>query len=74
MTEKMLELFKAHVRAQHKATLYPYQVEIAEKVFNALISNLRLTSGFSPEDIKKLKTVELPVEISRQAGKTSIIV
>lgn len=74
MTDKMLTLFKAHVKAQHGATLYPYQTEIARNVFDALIKNLRLTSNSTPEDIKKLKIEEQAIEISRQAGKTSIIV
>lgn len=74
MIEKMLSLFKAHVKAQHNVSLYPYQLEVAEKIFHALIQNLRLTSNASPEDIKNLKTIEISVEFSRQSGKTTDIV
>lgn len=35
---------------------------------------MRLTSNASEEDIKKLKLIEVPVEISRQAGKTTCVV
>lgn len=75
MTDKMMALFQAHLRAIHKLDgFYDYQLDIVRGIFDALIQNLRLTNGASEEDIKKLKLVEQPVEISRQAGKTTAIV
>lgn len=74
MTEKMMSLFKAHLKAQHNLEFYDYQLDIARSIFDALIQNLRLTAGATKEDVKRLKLVELPIEISRQAGKTTAIV
>lgn len=74
MLEKVMSLFKTHARVQHDHDLYDYQLDISRKIFAALIQNLRLTSGATEEDIKKLKLVEIPVEISRQAGKTTDVV
>lgn len=74
MTEKMMELFKTHLRIKHNLVLYPYQLKVARKLFDALIQNLRLTAGATEEDVKKLKIVEIPIEFSRQSGKTTAIV
>lgn len=74
MTDKMMSLFKAHLKAQHDLEFYDYQLDIARSIFDALIQNLRLTAGATKEDVKKLKLIELPIEISRQAGKTTAIV
>lgn len=74
MTEKMMVLFKMHLKNKHDLVLYPYQLDIARALFDALIQNLRLTAGASEEDVKKLRVIEIPVEISRQAGKTTAIV
>lgn len=74
MTEKMMVLFQAHLKAQHNIELYDYQLAIARRIFEALIQNLRLTAGASKEDVRKLRLHEEPIEISRQAGKTTVIV
>lgn len=74
MLEKVMSLFQAHVKAQHNNELYDYQLEISRKIFEALIQNLRLTAGATVDDIKNLRLEEIPVEISRQAGKTTDIV
>ena len=74
MTEKMMKLFVAHLKAIHDTTFYDYQLEIARNVFDALIQNMQLTAGATEEDIKKLELREIPIEISRQAGKTTAIV
>ncbi len=74
MTEKMMVLFQAHLKAIHNLEFYEYQLQIARSIFDALIQNLRLTAGATKEDVKKLKLIELPIEISRQAGKTTAIV
>lgn len=70
----MMGLFKAHLKALRGLDFYDYQLQIVERIFDALIQNLRLTNGATEEDIKKLKLVEIPVEISRQAGKTTTLV
>lgn len=80
MIPKLMSLFQAHLKARHKTdwgeplTLYPYQLDVAEKIFEALVQNMRLTSSASQEDIKKLKLTEIPIEFSRQSGKTTGIV
>lgn len=74
MTEKMMKLLVAHLKAIHDTTLYEYQLEIARNIFDALIQNMQLTAGASEDDIKKLTLREIPIEISRQAGKTTAIV
>lgn len=74
MIEKVMSLFKAHLLAQHEVSLYEYQLKVSRAIFEALIQNLRLTAGATEEDIKKLKLNEIPVEFSRQSGKTTDIV
>ncbi len=74
MKEKLLNLFKIHLKAVHDLEFYDYQLEIAASIFEYVIQNMRLTSGATEEEIKKLKLNELGIEISRQAGKTTTIV
>lgn len=74
MTDKLMRLFQDHLRAQHDLVFYPYQLEVCKRIFDALIINLRLTQTASEEEIKKLKQVEIPVEFSRQSGKTTTVV
>jgi hypothetical protein len=68
------KLRQDHLKIQHDLTFYPYQLEISNKIINSLVQNLRLTTRASEEDIKKLRQVELSIEISRQAGKTTAVV
>ena len=72
--EKMMRNFRKHLKQKHDIEFYPYQEEVAERIFSALVVNLRLTNGATEEDIKKLKQVEIPIEFSRQSGKTTTIV
>lgn len=74
MLEKIKELRRRHLEGFHGIVFYPYQEQISDKIINALIQNLKLTDSATEEDIKSLETVELSVEISRQAGKTTAIV
>jgi hypothetical protein len=74
MITKLRALRKHHLKVFHNVTFYPYQEKISDDILMALVQNLRLTSGATEEDIKKLKQVEVPIEISRQAGKTTAIV
>jgi hypothetical protein len=74
MMDKLRALREQHLKALHNTTFYPYQKVISDNLLKALIQNLRLTTGATEEDIKKLKPVEVPVEISRQAGKTTAVV
>lgn len=74
MVDKLMKLFQDHLRVQHELVFYPYQLEVARKIFEALITNLRLTQSATPEDIKKLKQIEIPIEFSRQSGKTTTVV
>jgi len=74
MIEKVMNLFQAHLKAKHDLVFYDYQLSVAKNIFEALINNLQLTIDATPEDIKKLKQIEVPIEFSRQAGKTTTIV
>lgn len=74
MRERLLTLFKTHLKAVHNLEFYDYQLEITTAIFDYVIQNMRLTSGATEEEIKGLKLNELGVEISRQAGKTTTIV
>lgn len=74
MLDKLKKLRADHLKIQHDITFYPYQELVSDKILEALIQNLRLTSNASEEEIKNLKLVEIPIEFSRQSGKTTAIV
>lgn len=74
MLDKLRALRKQHLKAIHDVTFYPYQEEISDKILAALIQNLRLTANATEDEIKKLKLIEEPIEISRQSGKTTAVV
>lgn len=70
MLDKLKKLRADHLKIQHNLTFYPYQEEISDQILKALLDNLRITAGATEEDVKKLKQVEIAIELSRQAGKT----
>lgn len=70
MLEKLKKLRTDHLKIQHNLTFYPYQEEISDQIIKALLDNLRITAGATEEDVKRLKQVEIAIELSRQAGKT----
>lgn len=74
MLEKFRRLRADHLKIQHNIVFYPYQELVSDRILEALIQNLRLTSSASEAEIKKLKLIEVPVEFSRQSGKTTAIV
>ena len=74
MLDKLKRLRKQHLKAFHDVTFYEYQESISDSMLAALLQNLQLTSNATEDDIKKLKLVELAIEISRQAGKTTAVV
>lgn len=74
MLDKLRILRADHLRIQHDVVFYPYQELVSDRIIAALLQNLRLTSGATEEDIKALKLVEIPVEFSRQSGKTTAVV
>lgn len=74
MLEKLRKLRADHLLIQHEIVFYPYQEVVSDRILEALIQNLRLTSSATEEQIKKLKLIELPIEFSRQSGKTTAIV
>lgn len=67
-------ILKGHLKSKHNVEFYEYQNQVARRIFDALIQNLRLTVNATPEEVKKLKLIEVPIEFSRQAGKTTAIV
>lgn len=74
MLEKLQNLRSEHLRNVHGVTFYPYQEFISDAIISALLNNFRITANATEADIKKLNRAEIPVEISRQAGKTTAIV
>lgn len=74
MLDKLTSLYKAHLKARHNRRPYPYQLDVAQRIFSALIQNFRLTANATEADVKKLKLVEIPIEFSRQSGKTTAVV
>lgn len=70
MLDKLRRLRADHLKIQHGLTFYPYQEEISDQILVALLNNLRITAGATEDDVKKLKQVEIAIELSRQAGKT----
>lgn len=74
MTEKLMRLFQDHLRVQHDIVFYPYQLEVVRRIFDALITNMRLTQSATEEEVKKLKQTEIPIEFSRQSGKTTTVI
>lgn len=74
MVDKLMLLLREHLLIQHEVVFYPYQEKVARAILEALIQNLRLTTSATEEDIKKLKLVEIPIEFSRQSGKTTAVV
>lgn len=74
MLDKLKKLRADHLLIQHGVVFYPYQELVSDRILEALIQNLRLTASATEEDIKKLKLVELPIEFSRQSGKTTAVV
>lgn len=74
LLEKLRKLRADHLKIQHDIVFYPYQEMVSDKILEALIQNLRITADSTEEDIKKLKQVEIPIEFSRQSGKTTAVV
>lgn len=74
MLEKIKLLREQHLKTKHDTTFYPYQELISDRIIQALLENMRLTSNATEEDIKKLNRHEIAIEISRQAGKTTAVV
>lgn len=74
MLNKLRDLRARHLLQFHETVFYPYQEQISDLLLGGVIQNMRLTANATEEDIKKLKLIEVPVEISRQAGKTTAIV
>ncbi|CAB4151685.1 hypothetical protein UFOVP585_31 [uncultured Caudovirales phage] len=74
MLEKLRALREQHLRVVHNVEFYEYQEEISDRILSALVQNLRITKGMLEAEIKKLELIEQPIEISRQAGKTTAIV
>ncbi len=72
--DKLRELRTRHLAGFHNTVFYPYQELISDEILKAVMQNMRLTGNATEDDIKRLKLVEIPVEISRQAGKTTCVV
>lgn len=70
MLDKLKKLRADHLKIQNDLTFYPYQEKISDEIIKALLDNLRITAGATEQDVKKLKQVEIAIELSRQAGKT----
>lgn len=74
MLEKLRALREQHLKVVHGVEFYEYQERISDKILTSLVQNLRITENALESEIKKLELVEQPIEISRQAGKTTAVV
>lgn len=74
MLQKLIALRREHLLNVHGVTFYPYQETISDRIIAAVLENMRITDNATEEDIKKLVRHEIPIEISRQAGKTTCVV
>jgi len=74
MLEKLKKLRAEHLLNVHGVTFYEYQNVISDRIIDAVLQNMRITANATEEDIKKLVRHEIPIEISRQAGKTTCVV
>lgn len=74
MLEKLRVLRKEHLKNVHDTTFYEYQEIISDRIIDALMQNMRITASATEKDIKRLTRHEIPIEISRQAGKTTAVV
>jgi phage terminase large subunit-like protein len=74
MLNKLKILRAEHLKNVHGVVLYEYQEVISDRIIDAVLQNMRITSGATEEDIKKLVRHEIGIEISRQAGKTTVVV
>lgn len=74
MLEKIMIAFRHHLKAKHDVIFYSYQTKVAERIFEALLKNMKLTIVATEDDIKKLKQQEIAIEFSRQSGKTTTVV
>lgn len=70
MLDKLRLLRHDYLKIHHDLEFYDYQNEISDAILQALIANFRITANATEQEIKNLKQVEIPIEISRQAGKT----
>lgn len=70
MLDKIALVRQKYLKSQHDLEFYPYQVQISDQILSALLQNFRITSNATEEDIRRLKQIEIPIEISRQGGKT----
>lgn len=73
MIQKLKELRNRHLKI-HEIEFYDYQIEFSDKILESLVSNYEAIKSKDEKEIKKLKSIEIPVEFSRQSGKTTALV
>lgn len=74
LLKRILHLRDDHFKRQHGIDLYDYQRKVSDRIIKAVVSNEFLVRDASPKQVEKMKTVEIPVELARQSGKTVVIV
>lgn len=72
--DKLLPLTTDHRKRWHKTTFYRYQNNVWRMIMAALIDNIWLTDGATEDEVKNMETVDIPVEFTRQSGKTTTVV
>ena len=71
---KLLPLTTDHRLKYHGSRFYRYQNNVWFKIIAALVDNLWLTMGATEEQIEAMETQDIPVEFTRQCGKTTTVV
>ena len=72
--QNIKQLRDDHFAGFHGLDTYDYQREVSDQIIEEMVDNLLLIRDATPEDIEEMETLELPVEFSRQSGKTTTIV
>lgn len=73
MLLKLIKLRDDFLLKEFNVVFYDYQKQVSDRLLEALIKNLRITTGATEKEVKKLTQEEFAVEFSRQSGKTTAI-
>ena len=71
--KRLLPLVTDHRLRYHNMRFYRYQNKVWYRIVGALIDNMWITQGATKEMIEAMETVDVPIEFTRQSGKTTTV-